>query len=78
MNLIRNCEETVVGKKYDFESIKNYTTFAERVPVSTYEELEPMIELTEKVLKMFFGNTNQMVRQIKRYNQCQKQIYSRE
>ena len=48
MNLIRNCEETVVGKKYDFESIKNYTTFAERVPVATYEELEPMIELTRK------------------------------
>ncbi|MGV9003128.1 GH3 auxin-responsive promoter family protein [Flavobacterium sp.] len=48
MNLIRNCEETVVGKKYDFDSIKNYTAFAERVPVSTYEELEPMIELTRK------------------------------
>ena len=48
MNLIRSCEETVVGKKHDFESIKNYTTFAERVPVATYEELEPMIELTRK------------------------------
>ena len=48
MNLIRNCEETVVGKKYDFSSAKNYATFAERVPVSTYEELEPMIELTRK------------------------------
>lgn len=48
MNLIRNCEETVVGKKYDFNSVKNYNAFAERVPVSTYEDLEPMIELTRK------------------------------
>ena len=48
MNLIRNCEDTVIGKKYDFSSAKNYATFAERVPVSTYEELEPMIELTRK------------------------------
>jgi hypothetical protein len=48
LNLIRNCEETVIGKKYEFNSIKNYTAFAERVPVSTYEDLEPMIELTRK------------------------------
>jgi hypothetical protein len=48
MNLIRLNENTVIGKKYDFESIKNYTTFSDRVPVSTYEELEPMIELTRK------------------------------
>jgi GH3 auxin-responsive promoter len=48
LNLIRNCEETVIGKQYDFESIKNYTTFSERVPVVTYEELEPLIERTRK------------------------------
>jgi hypothetical protein len=57
MNLIRNCEETVIGKKYDFESIRNYKTFTERVPVSTYEELEPMIELTRKGAQNVFWNT---------------------
>ncbi|MBY0487893.1 MAG: GH3 auxin-responsive promoter family protein, partial [Flavobacteriaceae bacterium] len=57
MNLIRNCEETVVGKKHDFESIRNYKTFTERVPVSTYEELEPMIELTRKGAQNVFWNT---------------------
>ena len=57
MNLIRNCEETVIGKKYDFESVRNYQTFTERVPVSTYEELEPMIELTRKGAQNVFWNT---------------------
>lgn len=47
-NLIRSAEGTVLGKKYEFASIKSYKTFSERVPVSTYEELEPLIELTRK------------------------------
>lgn len=47
-NLIRSAEGTVLGKKYEFSSIKSYKTFSERVPVSTYEELEPLIELTRK------------------------------
>ena len=57
MNLIRNCEETVIGKKYEFDSIRNYKTFTERVPVSTYEELEPMFELTRKGAQNVFWNT---------------------
>ena len=57
MNLIRLSEETVIGQKYDFESIKSYHTFAERVPVSSYEELEPMIELTRKGAQNVFWNT---------------------
>ena len=48
LNLIRLSEDTIIGKQYDFESIKNYQTFTERVPVSTYEELEPLIERTRK------------------------------
>lgn len=43
-NLIKTARNTEVGKKYDFESITNYQTFAERVPVTTYEEFEPQIE----------------------------------
>ena len=57
MNLIRSSEETVIGQKYDFESIKSYQTFAERVPVSSYEDLEPMIELTRKGAQNVFWNT---------------------
>jgi len=57
MNLIRSSEVTVIGQKYDFGSIKSYQTFSERVPVSTYEDLEPMIELTRKGAQNVFWNT---------------------
>ncbi|MBF0694334.1 MAG: GH3 auxin-responsive promoter family protein [Flavobacterium sp.] len=46
MTLIRACENTVIGRKYDFASIRSYQTFTERVPVSAYEELEAQIERT--------------------------------
>ncbi len=57
LSLIRSAETTSVGRKYDFESIKSYQTFCERVPVSTYEDLEPMIELTRKGEQNIFWNT---------------------
>lgn len=57
MNLIRSSEETVIGQKYDFGSIKSYQTFAERVPVASYEDLEPMIDLTRKGAQNVFWNT---------------------
>lgn len=57
INLIRQCDETVIGKKYDFESIKSYQTFAERIPVSSYEDLEPMIEETRKGYQNVFWST---------------------
>lgn len=47
-SLIKTAENTQIGKKYDFSSVKNYTTFSERVPIASYEELEPLIELTRK------------------------------
>lgn len=57
LNLIRNCEKTVIGNKYDFASIKNYEAFAERVPISAYEDLEPMIEETRKGYQNIFWHT---------------------
>lgn len=47
-NLIKTAKHTEIGKKYDFESIANYQTFAERVPITTYEEMEPDIERARK------------------------------
>lgn len=47
-SLMKSAEGTQIGKKYDFTSIKNYTTFSERIPIATYEDLEPLIELTRK------------------------------
>lgn len=57
-NLIKASENTQLGKKYDFSSMKSYTTFSERIPVSTYEELEPLIELTRKGEQNVFWHSN--------------------
>ena len=57
-NLIKASENTQLGKKYDFSSMKSYTTFSERIPVSTYEDLEPLIELTRKGEQNVFWNSN--------------------
>ncbi len=56
-NLLKQAENTFLGKQYEFSSITNYKTFSERVPVSTYEELEPLIERTRKGEQNIFWNT---------------------
>ena len=43
-DLISEARGTVIGKKYDFSSIRSYETFAERVPILKYESIEPLIE----------------------------------
>ncbi len=57
MNLIRSSESTVIGMKYGYESINSYQTFCERVPISTYEELQPLIERTRKGEQNVFWET---------------------
>ena len=57
MNLIRSSENTIVGKKYEYITIKSYRTFSERIPISTYEDIEPLIELTRKGEQNVFWNT---------------------
>ncbi len=57
MTLIRSSENTVVGKQYDFESIQSYHTFQERIPISSYEDIEPNIERTRKGEQQVFWNT---------------------
>ncbi|MFC4739135.1 GH3 auxin-responsive promoter family protein [Flavobacterium ponti] len=56
-NLLKQAENTFLGKQYEFSSITNYKTFSERIPVSTYEELEPLIERTRKGEQNIFWNT---------------------
>ena len=56
--LLKLAENTVLGKKYEYSSIKNYQTFNERIPVSTYEELEPYIEQTRQGAQNIFWNSN--------------------
>lgn len=46
--LIDIAMNTEIGKQYDFSSIKNYRTFSERVPISTYEDYSEVIERSRK------------------------------
>lgn len=57
LNLIRTAENTVIGKQYGYSSIKSYEEFIERVPVSTYEDIEPLIERTRTGEQNVFWNT---------------------
>lgn len=55
--MLQDCENTVIGNKYDFSSIKSYSTFAERVPVSQYEDLQPVIEQTRQGYQNVFWHS---------------------
>ena len=56
--LLEIAKDTEIGKKYDFESIANYETFTERVPIVSYEEIEPLIERTRKGEQNIFWPTS--------------------
>lgn len=57
MNLIQASKNTVLGKKYDYATINSYATFAERIPISTYEEFQPLFERTRKGEQNVFWET---------------------
>lgn len=42
--LLRDAQNTEWGKKYDYQSIKNYEDYKKRVPIQTYEEVKPYVE----------------------------------
>ncbi|MCF6170877.1 MAG: GH3 auxin-responsive promoter family protein [Bacteroidales bacterium] len=42
--LLVTAKDTEWGRKYDYKSIRNIEAFAERVPVSTYDDLKPLID----------------------------------
>ncbi|MCX7546746.1 GH3 auxin-responsive promoter family protein [Xanthomarina sp. F1114] len=48
IQLVNKAKDTEVGKLYGFESIKDYKTFSERVPISTYEEYQSKIERSRR------------------------------
>ena len=55
--LVDLAKDTEIGKKYDFDSIVNYRVFAERLPIVSYEEVEPLIERTRKGEQNLFWPT---------------------
>ncbi len=57
LQLIELAEDTEIGKKHGFASISNYDTFRDRVPIVSYEEIEPMIERTRRGEQNLFWPT---------------------
>ncbi len=56
--LLEIAEDTEIGKQYDFESVENYKTFRERVPIVSYEDMEPNIERTRRGEQNVFWPTS--------------------
>jgi uncharacterized membrane protein len=56
--LLEIARDTEIGRKYEFETIINYETFKERVPIVSYEEIEPLIERTRKGEQNIFWPTS--------------------
>ncbi len=57
LQLLEFAEDTEVGRTYEFESIDSYAIFRERVPIVSYEEVEPIIERTRKGEQNLFWPT---------------------
>ncbi|WP_418264815.1 GH3 auxin-responsive promoter family protein [Flavobacterium faecale] len=57
MNLIQSAKYTSIGKQHGFDSILSYTTFCNRVPISCYEEIQPLIERTRNGEQNLFWPT---------------------
>ena len=47
-SLLKIAKDTEIGRKYDFNSIKTYREFNERIPVVNYEEFQPLIERSRR------------------------------
>lgn len=57
LELIHTAKNTEIGKQYEFESIRAYAAFAERVPIVCYEDFEPHIERARKGIHNIFWPT---------------------
>lgn len=48
IKLLAKAKDTEIGKKYDFGSIKSYKDFADRIPVTSYEDNHEYIERSRR------------------------------
>ncbi|MFD1616539.1 GH3 auxin-responsive promoter family protein [Gelatiniphilus marinus] len=48
LSLIKTAKDTEIGKQYDYASITNYSTYAERVPIKNYEGWQDVIERSRR------------------------------
>ncbi|WP_405380498.1 GH3 auxin-responsive promoter family protein [Maribacter sp. LLG6340-A2] len=57
LQLLEFAEDTEIGRTYEFEAIDSYKIFKERLPIVSYEEIEPVIERTRKGEQNLFWPT---------------------
>ena len=50
-DLIDFCKRTEIGLKNEFSTIKNYDDFKKRLPIISYDDLEPKINKCRKSVK---------------------------
>ncbi len=58
LQLLFMAKDTEVGRNFDFASIKDYSTFAERLPISTYEDNQANIERSRRGENNIFWPTS--------------------
>ena len=56
-SLIESAKDTQIGKQYDFNSIKSYAEFSQRIPISTYENYQDVIERSRQGEQNIFWPT---------------------
>ncbi len=56
--LLFDSKNTEFGKEYNFETIKNYKEFSNKVPIRNYESFSPFIERSRKGEQNIFWNTH--------------------
>ena len=57
MGLVDFGKDTEIGKSFDFRSIKNYSDFASRVPITNYEGMEHLIDQARRGTANLFWPT---------------------
>jgi len=50
-NLILQSKDTIWGRKYNYTKINTYTDFQKQVPIQSYEDIKPYVELIKSGLK---------------------------
>lgn len=63
-SLLLSAENTQYGQRYGFKDISNYNDFREKVPIVTYEEIEPYIEKARRGERdvLWRGSTKQFAK----------------
>jgi len=56
-NLVEMAKDTFIGKKYNFDEITDYKSFAVNVPIKKYEDIEPLITRTRNGEQNLFWPT---------------------